>query len=133
MRWEGNRESDNVEDRRSDGGGGGRLTDDVGDPSSDLVHGQAGVHEFEVAVECFKGADDPKDRDDVANQLQNLKYTGISGELDFSSGPERGVAIQRCAGIQWRPGTDFEWDLVVVDNKTRPDIPIGGDLEPTNA
>ena len=88
---------------------------------------------FEVAVECFKGADDPKDRDDVANQLQNLKYTGISGELDFSSGPERGVAIQRCAGIQWRPGTDFEWDLVVVDNKTRPDIPIGGDLEPTNA
>lgn len=88
---------------------------------------------FEVAVECFKGADDPKDRDDVANQLQNLKYTGISGELDFSSGPERGVAIQRCAGIQWRPGTDFEWDLVVVDNTTRPDIPIGGDLEPTNA
>ena len=104
--------------------------DDSGPQVPDRGHR---VDEFEVAVECFKGADDPKDRDDVANQLQNLKYTGISGELDFSSGPERGVAIQRCAGIQWRPGTDFEWDLVVVDNKTRPDIPIGGDLEPTNA
>ena len=88
---------------------------------------------FEVAIESFKRADDPKDRDDVAHQLRNLNYTGISGQLDFTSGPEAGVAIQKTAGVQWRPGDDFDWDLVVVDNTYRPDIPIGGDLEPTNA
>lgn len=88
---------------------------------------------FEVAIESFKNADDPKDRDDVAHQLRNLKYTGISGELDFTSGPEAGVAVQQTAGVQWRPGDKFDWDLVVVDNTYRPDIPIGGDLQPTNA
>ncbi len=88
---------------------------------------------FEVAVESFKRADDPKDRDDVAHQLRTLEYTGISGELDFTSGPEAGVAIQKCAGLQWRPGDDFDWDLVVVDNAFRPDIPVGGDLELTYA
>lgn len=88
---------------------------------------------FEVAIESFKKADDPKDRDDVAHQLRNLKYTGISGELDFTSGPEAGIAVQKCAGLQWRPGDEFDWDLVVVDNAYRPDIPVGGDLEPTYA
>lgn len=88
---------------------------------------------FEVCVEAFKNADDPKDKDDVADKLRTLKYEGISGPLDFTTGPEPGIAIQKCVGVQWRPGEKFDWDVVVVDNTFRPDVPIGGDLEPTFA
>lgn len=88
---------------------------------------------FEVSIEAFKNAGDPKDKEDVADKLRTLKYEGISGPLDFTTGPEPGIAIQTCAGLQWRPGDKFEWDLVVVDNTMRPDVPIGGDLEPTFA
>ena len=88
---------------------------------------------FEVCIEAFKLSDDPKDKEEVAFQLHNVKYRGMSGPLDFTSGPEYGVAVQKSAGGQWRPGTDFPWDLVVVDNTYLPDIPLGGDLERTNA
>lgn len=87
---------------------------------------------FEISIQAFKNADDPKDKEEVAHQLQTMRYEGISGPLDFTTGPEKGVAIQKTVGVQWRPGDEFEWDLVVVDNTTRPDIPLGGDLEPTN-
>lgn len=88
---------------------------------------------FEIAVEAFKKAADPKDKDAVAEQLRTLNYTGMSGTLDFAAGPEPGVAIQHPVGGQWRPGKDFPWDIVIVDNTPNPDVPIGGDLEPTNA
>lgn len=86
---------------------------------------------FEIAVEAFKNADDPKDHDAVASYLQTMKYTGISGPLDFSTGPVPGVAIQHPVGGQWRPGDKFAWEPVIVDNSANSAIPLGGDLEPT--
>ncbi|MDO5878294.1 ABC transporter substrate-binding protein (plasmid) [Paenarthrobacter sp. R1] len=88
---------------------------------------------FEVCIEAFKAAGDPKDKEDVADKLRTLRYEGISGPLDFTTGPEPGVALQKCVGVQWRPSKQFDWDLTVVDNTTRPDIPLGGDLQPTFA
>jgi branched-chain amino acid transport system substrate-binding protein len=88
---------------------------------------------FEVALEAFKAADDPKDRDDVADKLKNLRYQGISGPLDFTSGPEEGTAIIKCVGGQWRPGKDNPYEIVVVDNTPNPEFPVGGDLKPLNA
>jgi branched-chain amino acid transport system substrate-binding protein len=88
---------------------------------------------FEIAVEAFKKADDPKDKDDVAEKLRTMSYSGISGTLDFTAGPEPGVAIQHPVGGQWRPGKKFDWDVVIVENSPNPDVPLGGDVEPTFA
>ncbi|MET1152713.1 ABC transporter substrate-binding protein [Arthrobacter sp.] len=88
---------------------------------------------FELAVEGFKQASDPKDRNDVADKLRNMNTVGMSGPLDFSKGPEPGVAIQRPVGGQWRKGTKFDWDITVVDNTPNPDVPVGADLGATNA
>lgn len=88
---------------------------------------------FEIAVEAFKNADDPKDKDDVADKLRNMNYQGMSGALNFTDGPEPGIAIQHPVGGQWRPGKEFDWDIVIVNNAGNPDVPLGGDLEPTNA
>jgi branched-chain amino acid transport system substrate-binding protein len=88
---------------------------------------------FEIAVQAFKNASDPKNKDDVAKQLQTMKLTCMSGNLDFTAGPVPGVAIQHPVGGQWRPGKQFPWDIVIVDNSGNKDVPIGGDLQPTNA
>lgn len=88
---------------------------------------------FEVAVEAFKKASDPKDKDDVADKLRTMKISGMSGNLDFTTGPEPGIALQHPVGGQWRKGTKFAWDMAIVDNTPNPDVPVNGDLEATNA
>jgi branched-chain amino acid transport system substrate-binding protein len=88
---------------------------------------------FEIAVQAFKTASDPKDRNEVAQQLKTMKITGMSGPLDFTSGPHPGIAIQTPVGGQWRKGTQFPWDMFLVDNTFNPSIPLTGDLQPTNA
>jgi branched-chain amino acid transport system substrate-binding protein len=86
---------------------------------------------FEIAVKAFKDASDPKDKDDVADKLQNMKISCLSGDLDFTSGPQPGIAIQHPVGGQWRPGTKFPWDITIVDNSADSTVPVGGDLQPT--
>jgi branched-chain amino acid transport system substrate-binding protein len=88
---------------------------------------------FEIAVQAFKNASDPKDKKDVADKLKTMKIDCISGKLDFTAGPVPGVALQHPVGGQWRKGTTFPWDVVIVDNSANKDVPIGGDLQPTNA
>jgi branched-chain amino acid transport system substrate-binding protein len=88
---------------------------------------------FEIAQKAFTGAGDPRDRKAVAEQLRNMNYTGISGPLNFGKGPVPGVAIQKPLGVQWKKGTQFPYEMVVVDNSLNKDVPVGGDLAPTNA
>jgi branched-chain amino acid transport system substrate-binding protein len=92
---------------------------------------------FEVAYNALRAAGDPHDHQDVADKLHNLKYAGMNGEIDFTSGPAPGVAIIPAAGVQWKPGskgrfTDFPYAMYVVDNTDAPSWPINGKLEPTN-
>ncbi|MFC4112882.1 ABC transporter substrate-binding protein [Nonomuraea zeae] len=88
---------------------------------------------FEIAVQAFKNAADPKDRDDVADKLRTMKLSCMSGDLDFTAGPQPGIAIQHPVGGQWREGTKFPWDVTIVDNTANKAVPIGGDLLPTSA
>ena len=88
---------------------------------------------FEVAAEAFKAVDDPHDHNAVADALGKVSYTGICGPLDFAKGPQPGIGIMRPLGVQWKKGTKFPWEMVVVDNSLNPDVAVGGDLQPTNA
>jgi len=87
---------------------------------------------FEIAVQAFKNASDPKDKKDVAHQLKTMNITGISGPLNFAAGPQPGIALQKICGGQWRPGTSFPWDMFIVDNTYNPSVPVNGDLKATN-
>ncbi|HVD02075.1 MAG TPA: ABC transporter substrate-binding protein [Candidatus Dormibacteraeota bacterium] len=88
---------------------------------------------FEVAHEALTTVDDPHNKTDVAAALKKVKYTGISGPLDWTAGPMPGVAIQQPVGVQWRKGTKYPWSMYVVDNSLNKDVPLNGTLEPTNA
>jgi branched-chain amino acid transport system substrate-binding protein len=92
---------------------------------------------FEVAQLAFSQSSDPHDHPDVADKLHSLKYQGMNGVIDFTSGPAPGVAIIPAAGVQWKKGTsgkftDFPYAMYVVDNSDAPHWPINGTLEPTN-
>ncbi|HET9893508.1 MAG TPA: ABC transporter substrate-binding protein [Streptosporangiaceae bacterium] len=89
---------------------------------------------FEVAAEAFGAVSDPHDKAEVASALHNVNYTGMCGPLDFASGPAPGVGIIQPLGVQWRKSTGtFPFEMTVVDNSLNKSVPIGGDLEPTNA
>ncbi|MGH9006332.1 MAG: ABC transporter substrate-binding protein [Acidimicrobiales bacterium] len=92
---------------------------------------------FEVAIEALTASDDPHDHAQVANKLQNVNYKGISGPINFGAGPAPGVGIVRPVGVQWKPGKKlygkkFPWQQFVVDNSLNKEVPINGDLVPTN-
>ncbi len=98
---------------------------------------------FEVAKEALTAVDDPHDHDAVAAELFKVNYEGMSGPMDFTTGPHidpadmtsptiPGIGIVNPVGVQWKPGTDFDWEMVVVDNSINPAVPIGGDLVATN-
>ena len=91
---------------------------------------------FEVAIEALKASDDPHDHAQVANKLQHVHYSGISGPLNFAGGPAPGVGIVRPVGVQWKPGKKlfgktYGWQEFVVDNSLNKDVPINADLVPT--
>ena len=96
---------------------------------------------FEIAKIAFTAASDPHDKVAVAAELFKVKYQGICGPLDFTTGPAPapgapkipGIGLINPVGVQWRKGTKYPWEMVVVDNSLNKDVPIGGNLEPTNA
>lgn len=88
---------------------------------------------FEIAHAALSAVDDPHNKAHVAAQLKTLSYTGISGPLDWTKGPVPGVAIQQPVGVQWKKGAKHPYSMVVVDNSLNKDVPLGGDLVPTNA
>ncbi|HEY1331756.1 MAG TPA: ABC transporter substrate-binding protein [Actinomycetota bacterium] len=98
---------------------------------------------FEIAKVAFNAVDDPHDKNAVAAELFKVKYEGMSGPLDFTTGPHinpadpnsptiPGIGIVNPVGVQWKPGTQFPWEMVVVDNSLNKAVPIGGDLVATN-
>ncbi len=73
---------------------------------------------FEVAKEALTAASDPHDHEAVAAQLFKVKYAGMSGLLDFTTGPHidpadqssptiPGIGIVNPVGVQWRKGTQL--------------------------
>lgn len=111
-----------------------RLADDFAATGKQWTQALGSIYSlFEIAVQAFKNADDPKDRDDVADKLRTMKISCMSGDLDFTAGPKPGIALQHPVGGQWREGATFPWDVVIVDNTANKAVPVGGDLLPTNA
>ena len=98
---------------------------------------------FEVAHVAMTAASDPHDHNAVAAELFKVNYTGMSGPLDFTTGPHLnpadltsptvpGIGIVNPVGVQWKKGTQYPWEMVVVDNSLNKAVPIGGDLVATN-
>jgi len=90
---------------------------------------------FEVAYAALKSVSDPHDKQELAAALFNVNIQALAGNLDWTSAknPAPGVVDTPCVGVQWKPNSKWGWSQYVVDNTLMPEVPLTGDLEPTNA
>ena len=91
---------------------------------------------FEVAKEAFGAVSDPHDKNEVADALHKVNYTGMCGPINFGAGPAPGVGIIKPVGVQWKAqpaGSKYPVEMKVVDNSLNASVPIGADLVATNA
>jgi len=88
---------------------------------------------FEVAVAAVAKAGST-DADAVVGTLRDLDIKTVVGEVAWGKDPDVPpyVAKTPLAGGQWRltKGGKHQFDLVVVDNKLAPEVPLGGEVEP---
>jgi branched-chain amino acid transport system substrate-binding protein len=86
---------------------------------------------FEVAAGALAKANDPKDRDSVADAISKLSMDTIVGPVDFTNGPAPNVAFNPVYAAQWQKGKGkFPFDLVIVDNTLAPDVQVTGEKLP---
>ena len=89
---------------------------------------------FEIAADVFKRASDPTDANAVLAALTATKLDTIVGPIAWNGAnlppfAAKNVCKTPLVGGQWRLKTGGGYDLVIVDNKTAPQIPTGGKME----
>ena len=84
---------------------------------------------FEVAVDVLKRTEELS-ADAIVSSIEATNLDTIVGHIEWTGEPFPNVAKTSLVGGQWKPGEDFDYELVVVSNTALPDVPIGGDLEP---
>jgi branched-chain amino acid transport system substrate-binding protein len=85
---------------------------------------------FEVAADVLTRSGDPSDADAVVGAITATQLDTVVGTLDWSTGPVPNVAKTRLVGGQWREGSDYPYEIVIVANDDLPEVPTGGSLEP---
>lgn len=90
---------------------------------------------FELAVDVMKRAKDPTDGDTVAEAIAATKLDTLVGPIAWDGKKlppfaAKNVAKTPLVGGQWRLKDDGLYELVITDNKTAPNIPVGGKMEP---
>jgi branched-chain amino acid transport system substrate-binding protein len=59
-----------------------------------------------------------------------MDYKSVVGPVNFKKGPFPNTSLTPVVGGQWRKGTKWPLELVIVDNKYATQIPVGGQPEP---
>jgi branched-chain amino acid transport system substrate-binding protein len=84
---------------------------------------------FEVAADVLQRTEEVSP-DAIVAAIEATRLDTIVGHVEWTGDPVPNVAKTRLVGGQWKPGTDFDYDLVVVSNTGLPEVPVAGELEP---
>jgi branched-chain amino acid transport system substrate-binding protein len=85
---------------------------------------------FEVAVDVLKRAPSADDKNAVVAAIKATNLNTVVGPISWGKGPVPNVTKTPLVGGQWVRGKEFRFDMVVVSNKTAPNIPVSGKLRP---
>jgi branched-chain amino acid transport system substrate-binding protein len=85
---------------------------------------------FEVGLSALQHAHDLDKKDSIRDAIKATNLKTSVGTIDFSKGPVPGIAKTPLVGGQWVHGKKYPFDLVIVQNKTAPEIPVGGHIQP---
>lgn len=84
---------------------------------------------FEVAIDVLKRSKDPANKASVRDAIAATNLDTVVGHVKFGGpGPMRNVSKTPLVGGQWIKGTKTKYELVIVNNQTAPNIPVGGKL-----
>lgn len=85
---------------------------------------------FEVAADVLKRSKDAGDKAAIRDALAATNVDTIVGKVKWGGeGPFKNVSKTPLVGGQWVKGTKHKYELVVVNNKTAANIPVGGALK----
>ena len=89
---------------------------------------------FEVAADALKRTADPTNAEATVQAIAETDLATIVGPLAWNGASlppfaAKNVAKTPLVGGQWRHQGGDKYDLVIVDNQTAPEIPVGGDVE----
>ena len=85
---------------------------------------------FEVAVDVLKRSKNIDDKATIRDAIAATNLNTVVGPVAWGKGPVKNVAKTPLVGGQWVKGKGkSKFDLVIVDNKTAPNIPTGGKLK----
>ena len=85
---------------------------------------------FEVAIDVLKRAKNPKDPKAMLASIEATNYHSIVGPVHWTKQPVKNVTKTPLVGGQWQRQQDGKYDLVIAENKSAPQIPVGGKLKP---
>ena len=84
---------------------------------------------FEVAIDVLKRAKNLSDPKSILEAIVAPNYNSMVGHVQWTGQPVKNVTKTPLVAGQWqRKGGKFE--LVIAENKTAPNIPLGGKLQP---
>jgi branched-chain amino acid transport system substrate-binding protein len=88
---------------------------------------------FELAADVFARASDPTDSTSVVEAIAASRLDTVVGNVAWNNGAlppfaQKNVAKTPLVGGQWRKG-DKGYELVIVENGTAPNVPLGGKME----
>ena len=84
---------------------------------------------FEVAIDVLKRTKDVNDPNSILDAIVTTNYKSIVGPVQWTGQPVKNVTKTPLVAGQWQR-KDGKFDLVIAENKTAPDIPVGGKLRP---
>ncbi len=90
---------------------------------------------FEIVVNTVKNVDSVNDAEEVVNAIAATDLNTIVGRIRWDGNGLPPIAAKNVTktplvGGQWRKSDDGKFRIVIVDNQTYPDIPVGGEMEP---
>jgi branched-chain amino acid transport system substrate-binding protein len=84
---------------------------------------------FEVAIDVLKRAKDVHDPESVLDAIVKTNYQSIVGPVHWTGKPVKNVCKTPLVAGQWKR-KNGKFELVIGENKTAPEIPVGGKLTP---
>jgi len=85
---------------------------------------------FETAIDALKRTQKLDDPVSIRDAIAKTSLNTIVGPVNFGKGPYPNCSETPLVIGQWQKGKKFPFDLVNVDNKTTPAIPVGGKMVP---
>jgi branched-chain amino acid transport system substrate-binding protein len=89
---------------------------------------------FEVAVDVLKRSAEKNDAKAVVAAIAATKLDTIVGHIAWGQTnlppfAQKNIAKTPLVGGQWRLRDGSKYDIVITDNKTAPNIPVGGRMQ----